>query len=132
MTATLCPGCATELPAGYPYDHVAIDRALAGQLTITGDTRNEAIRVAERRGWARADIAAVLRCSHSHIADTLGALPPSLDVQVRRLHHAGKDDGVIAVALDVSRKTVAAARARLGLPALYGPGGRRTRREVTA
>jgi hypothetical protein len=29
-----CPGCLNVLPQGYAFDHVAIDRALAGDTTV--------------------------------------------------------------------------------------------------
>ena len=41
-TTELCPACLTELPADYPYDHVAIDQALAGRvLTRLGSCGHE-------------------------------------------------------------------------------------------
>jgi hypothetical protein len=89
MIPTICPACCQELPPGYPYDHVAIDQALAGRRLLHGDELAEAIRVAARRGLTHFDIS-------------------------RRLH--------------VGYTTIDAA---LGLPALYGPGGR-PRTGVTA
>jgi hypothetical protein len=73
---TICPACCQELPPGYPYDHVAIDQALAGQRLLHGDDLPEAIRVGRRRGLSHMDIAAALHCGHSTVAAVLG-LPPT-------------------------------------------------------
>lgn len=48
----LCPYCLDELPDDYPYDHVAIDLALAGNARIHGDERYEAVRVGLARGMS--------------------------------------------------------------------------------
>lgn len=49
----------------------------------------------------------------------------ALDVAVRERWEAGHADGAIALSLDLHPSTVTAIRRRLGLPSLYGPGGRR-------
>lgn len=50
----LCPGCGDEIDPAGDLDHVAIDRALAGDQTakyqLTKAERYEAIRVGVRRG----------------------------------------------------------------------------------
>lgn len=132
MTATLCPACCQDLPPGYPYDHVAIDQALAGQRTLHGDELREAIRVAARRGLTHHEISKRLHVGYTTIDAVLAIKPEPVDDAVKRLHAAGKDDYAIAIALGLDRrKAVQNARARLGLPALYGPGGR-PRTGVTA
>jgi WhiB family redox-sensing transcriptional regulator len=50
---------------------------------------------------------------------------PHLDQTVADLHRQEKTDAHIALVLGVSADAVRDARHRLGLPALYGPGGRR-------
>lgn len=57
-TAELCPTCLIELPAGYPFDHAAIDQALnchpdwarARFRALTLDDRGELVRIALARG----------------------------------------------------------------------------------
>jgi hypothetical protein len=50
----LCPKCLNVLPEDYPFDHVAIDRALAGDHTVIRGMplaeRREIVRIAETRG----------------------------------------------------------------------------------
>jgi hypothetical protein len=129
---TICPACCQELPPGYPYDHVAIDQALAGRRLLHGDELAEAIRVAARRGLTHFGISRRLHVGYTTIDAALGLKPEPVDDAVKRLHAAGKDDYAIAIALNLgSRKAVQNARNRLGLPALYGPGGRK-RTGVTA
>ncbi|MEU1810979.1 hypothetical protein [Micromonospora aurantiaca (nom. illeg.)] len=50
--ATLCPACGEEIDPTVDLDHVAIDRALAGDITVqlTRAERYEAIRIGVRRG----------------------------------------------------------------------------------
>jgi len=44
---SLCPACLTEFPVGYPYDHVAVDRAVAGDrrtfVSMTTPERAEVV-----------------------------------------------------------------------------------------
>lgn len=57
-----------------------------------------------------------------------------LDAYVKQMHARGVDDQIIAFAMGVAPKTVAASRRRQKLPTLYGPGGRRLQHtgQVTA
>lgn len=58
-TTSMCPACLADLPAGYPYDHVAIDEALGCHpdwarplyRALTVDERGELVRVALSRGF---------------------------------------------------------------------------------
>lgn len=143
MTSNLCPSCLTELPDNYPYDHVAIDRALTGSARLYGAERYEAAREGFRRGMSTTTIAWTLRLSGDTIAGIVAGVigderagsnareHVALDAEVRRRYAAGQADHHIAAALNVSRSTVQASRARMRLPALYGPGGRR-RKQVAA
>jgi hypothetical protein len=72
MIPTICPACCQELPPGYPYDHVAIDQALAGHRRVYGDELTEAIRVAARRGLTHFDISRRLHVGYTTIDAALG------------------------------------------------------------
>src|SRR5687768_11286343 len=76
---TLCPACLTELPADYPYDHVAIDAALGRrpdlfrrmdrdektETVLTGLSRGMSVnRIALWFGWANADLRLLLPADH--------------------------------------------------------------------
>lgn len=135
MTAPdLCPLCLEQLPDGYPYDHVAIDYALTGRTRLRGSERAEAIRVGHRRGMTRSQISTRLHCNGEDIIRVLGPSQThtGLADDIRRLYAEKRSDGHIATALGISRSEVRKNRNGLGLPALYGPRGIRTREEVAA
>lgn len=136
---TLCPLCLAELPADYPYDHVAVDLALAGNRAawrgMLPDERAETVRTGIRRGRTPAQLATVLPISAQHITVLAGDAwtGPTADQeqQVRDLWTQRCSDSAIAMRLGLSTGGVSKIRARLGLPGLYGPGGR-PRRQVAA
>jgi Helix-turn-helix domain len=130
MIANLCPGCLTELPPGYPHDHVLFDQALTKRpdlyKTMTVDERAELVRAGLARGMTVDQIARHFHTSTSTIRNLAGGdVPVALDQQIRRLYHRGHTDYEISLALDVSRSTVQRSREKQGLPPMYGPGGRR-------
>jgi hypothetical protein len=61
----LCPRCLATLPPGYPHDHVAIDRAVAGDPLIfarmTADEQREVIATALSRGVSLSALQSQLR-----------------------------------------------------------------------
>lgn len=121
-TATeLCPACLTELPADYPYDHVAIDQALAGRrIKLANDAeRGEAVRIGVAHGMTLNQVALRLRIAHSvarqvpGLADIQAARREQLDAQVTRLVAAGHSAYAIAGLTDRSRRAVQASLDRL-------------------
>lgn len=133
-TATLCPSCLTELPPGYPYDHVAIDRALTGRpelfRTFSPAEQAETVKAGLTRRMSYNRLARLFHRSVAHLRDLAGDVPASFDVQVHQLYRRGHNDQEIAVSLGVHRKTVQTSRDRQGLAPLYGPGGRRRWKEA--
>lgn len=134
----LCPACCTELPADYPFDHVAIDLALDDQPALfrqmTRPERAELILVALSRGMNINQIA--LRFGRTHIEIT--ALTPvhlrpagraqqtaELEQQIRQLWEQGLNDIQISLRTGRARGTVSKVRERMDLAAHFGPGGRR-------
>jgi hypothetical protein len=137
--ADLCPACLDVLPADYPYDHVAIDRALRGEIKVYGAERIEAMRVALSRGITASRAAELLACNSTVIrhARERGGRPRKGEshvdhAELRRLYDLGHDDGSIAISLGVNRQTVSKHRAKLGLPPLYRAGGRPANRKKAA
>lgn len=141
----LCPRCLTELPADYPYDHVAIDYALAGNhavFTAMGQAeRREVVRagralglsdniIAVRLGRNRTDIRRLMsgtiknRTSPERLAQ--------IDQQVRQLWEQQLTDSAISRHIGVRAEQVVRSRYRQNLPALYGPGGKRLDRQQVA
>lgn len=75
---TLCPHCLTELPADYPYDHVAIDLALTTRphlyTTMRRHEKHETVRTALERGWTLTDLSRHLNRGYNTIK--IAAQPP--------------------------------------------------------
>lgn len=77
LVANLCPACSEQLPPAYRHDHVAIDRALAGDPTVLarldhGD-RVEAYLVGRRRGMTANQLAGRLGLNNGtkvHLEET--------------------------------------------------------------
>lgn len=143
ITVEFCPGCLTVLPDGYEFDHVAIDRALAGDTSVLAamppTERRELVLEGLRRGLREYEIAALMRRSFSEIKRWLTDTRPcrrdqltaARDAAVRELHREGLSDNAIAKRLGIRKNAVFISRHRQGLPALfnsYGP----IRREATA
>lgn len=131
----LCPSCLDELPAGYPYDHVLIDRALAGNraawFAMNDDERGETVRVGLAHGRTYTQLSNLLRRSATDLSRYAGDATPTFDAQVKTLYTKGRNDTEIGLALGVHRRTVQTSRSRQQLPALYGPAGRRRWKQGT-
>ena len=132
----LCPACLIELRAGYPYDHVRIDRALAGNAglfrSMDSDEQREVVRTGRDRGLSVTALGVRLAKSTTDIHNLLGEPTPAraprqeeLDSKVRDLWSRELSDSDIALRIGIHPGTVAKKRHHLGLPALFGPGGRR-------
>jgi hypothetical protein len=126
----LCPGCLAELPADYPFDHVRIDRALAGGRamfrSMEADEQREVIRTGRERGLSDSAMARAFGLSHTGIHTLMGdERRTEVDDQVRVLWESEFNDSVIGMRLGIHPGTVNKIRTRLGLASLYGPGGRR-------
>lgn len=136
----LCPLCLDELPDGYPYDHVAIDLALEGSHRVYRAERAEAVRVGLTRGMTPTLISRRLHIATDELhrytdlarASRAAGDDTRHDTAIRDMHARHINDGAIAITLGITRDQVRYARNRLGLPTLYGPGGRRLRQEVAA
>jgi hypothetical protein len=140
---TLCPACLTVLPGDYPFDHVAIDRALAGEARLftamTTAERKETLQVGISRGMTLDQMAKRLHRSGAELRQVVGIVPPSprvaakeqLDRLVADLWKQELSDGDIALRTGRHTGSITKVRRRLQLPALYGPGGRRKRVAVS-
>jgi hypothetical protein len=134
---TLCPACLDELPGDYPYDHVAIDRALTSQpgrlagmdpcerreVILTGLARGMSVtRLAHHFTTATAKIRALLPAGHPESAANArnrhAADRAELDTAVRALWDRGLPDTEIALRTGRSVYVIADTRRRLGLPTL--------------
>jgi hypothetical protein len=127
----MCPNCLAELPAGYPYDHVAIDQALAGNRAVfdamDDGERREVVEYARRIGMSDFAISTRLRCSVATVRNIAGAgKPPARqpakgvhDTDVRELWSRGLSDRAIAARLGLFASNVYRIRTRLRLPANY-------------
>lgn len=142
IAPTLCPGCLTELPDDYPYDHVRIDRAL-GDLALFRsmgqDERAEVIRAGLDRGMTLQQVATQVRRTQHDLLVILGGEGRSLEAdrlqleeRIRELHARGLSDSDIALRLGKTAGGINHVRRRLGLPTLYGPGGRRIDHELVS
>lgn len=142
---TLCPACLTELDDDYPYDHVAIDRALDDQpwrfRHMRRGERAEVVTIALTRGMTLTDLAVRFHATFATVRDLAPAqLRPrdkaeqraELEQQIRDLWAQDLDDGTIALRLGRTIGTVSKIRWRLKLPATHGPGGYRLDRTAVA
>lgn len=131
-----CPSCLDELPDGYPFDHVAIDRALAGDSAIFGrmaaDERRETITVGRRRGMTDSAIAVAINRSLEQVHRIMGEATrtstgpkPKHDALVLKYWQHGLSDHQIAFRLGIARSTVGRTRARQGLAPHYTPAHQR-------
>jgi DNA-binding NarL/FixJ family response regulator len=134
----LCPACLTELPAGYPYDHVAIDQALAGNRQVFSamddDERREVIQYGRRTGMTDFAISARLHRSLAFIRAVASGTPPARqpakgahDADIRELWARGLSDRAIAARLGFDVSNVRRTRTRLQLPANYSAIGQPVR-----
>jgi hypothetical protein len=134
MTINLCPKCLNVLPDDYPFDHVAIDRALAGDTSVLRGMdlaeRRELVQTARRSGMTEYAIAARLNRSAGEIRRWFDGPRPrsprttAFDHAVRALYEAERlSDPAIARRLGVSKNAVLVSRRRQHLPALYASYG---------
>jgi hypothetical protein len=141
----LCPRCLTELPAGYPYDHVAVDYALAGNhavYTAMGQAeRREVVHAGRAQGLSDNAIGIRVGRNRTHIRRLMGGriknrLSPErlaeIDEQVRTLWEQRLTDAAISRHVGVKGEQVVRSRYRQGLPALFGPGGKPLDRQQVA
>jgi hypothetical protein len=137
LGATLCPACLRELADNYPYDHVAIDRALAGQpelfTAMTHAEQREAVLTGLERGMSITLLAKRLHCRGGYLRELLPADHPesvenarqrraaeraALDTTIRTLWAEGIPDTDIALRTGHSVYVIADARRRLALSTL--------------
>jgi hypothetical protein len=133
----LCAACLTELPAGYPYDHVAIDLALTGRRDLfkamTAGERREVVLTGLARGLTLNIITTRLNWTYGRIQELLPAdhplsvtrQQPDLEQAIRELWAADLKDIEISLRIGQHVSVVGKVRKRLCLPAKFGPGGRR-------
>lgn len=133
----LCPACLTELPDEYPYDHVRIDRAIAGNpalfRSMADDEQREVVTAGRRQGMTNYAIAVRIGSTSVYIATLMDEdITAELNQSVAELHAKGLNDLAISLHVGCHRGVVAKVRQRLGLETLYGPGGRRKKAEAGA
>jgi len=137
----LCPSCLNGLPDDYEFDHVAIDKALAGDraayLAMPAEERAETLRTGLALGRDRTQLADLLHLSYAQVVAVVGHSSKSeeraeLDAEIRRLWERQLSDGDIALCLGKTIDSICGSRRRLGLPANFGPGGRRARQRAEA
>lgn len=140
-TLNLCPSCLNVLPDDYRFDHVAIDKALAGNravyLAMPAEERHETLRTGLALGRNRAQLAELLHLAYSDVVAVVGHSGKAeeraeLEGEIRRLWQMQLSDGVIALHLGRTINSIYHIRRRLGLTAHFGPGGRRVKREQAA
>ncbi|WP_433368420.1 hypothetical protein ACQPZX_41530 [Actinoplanes sp. CA-142083] len=139
----LCPGCLTELPEDYPYDHVEIDRALADRpglfTAMDRGQRAETVLAGLARGMSISRIAVHVRWNYAEIQALLPEGHPlsasqarrRSEQQIRELWAQDLSDSAIGLRIGQLPGTVGKVRKRIGLPSKFGPGGRR-RKQVPA
>ncbi|MEV6493072.1 hypothetical protein AB0M20_31285 [Actinoplanes sp. NPDC051633] len=134
-TPTLCPACLCELPDDYPFDHIAIDRALTDEPRLFARMpraeRIETVLTGLRRNLSMSTIAARLRCNVDRLRALLPADHPESAVQRRAAAAAERraletavaslwrqhlPDTEISMRLDRSVYKIADVRRALGLP----------------
>jgi hypothetical protein len=125
----LCPSCLTELPDGYAFDHVLIDRTLDGNpqhfRAMSLEERREVIRTGRARGLSDNAIAVRVGSTKLNIAALMGVdLSSQLNEKVAEYWAQGLSDQAISMQVGCHLSQVARVRRRLGLAALFGPGGR--------
>lgn len=119
-------------PAGPESDEVLVERILksgpAAFAKLTAEQQAMVARAGLERGSSVTQLAKQFKTSARKLKLLLGENTETFEQKVRHLHSYGKSDSAIALSLEVDPKQVARARERLGLPALFGPGGRLRRR----
>lgn len=134
-TPDLCPHCLDELPADYPYDHVAVDKAVAGDTRIframTRDEQREVIRTGRARGLTITALSVKLGRSTTDLHDLMGEPVGeddderrALNERITQLWQAQLTDADIGLRTGLHPGSVQKIRTRLKLPAHRGPGGR--------
>lgn len=137
----LCPSCLTELPPDYPFDHVAIDLALAGNTAVLERMpraeRVEMVRVAYARGLTESQVGLRVHRSITEIRRWLAPRKERVrgskhDATVRELWEQDLTDRQIASRIGKTKTMVFYARKRLKLPARHLPIHLSQTREVAA
>jgi len=123
----ICPACLSELPDDYPYDHVAIDRAVAGDrplfVAMSTEERSEVVSTGLSRGatlldlvnllsWPFGQLQAVLPDEHPESTASRNA---RVEQQVRQLWAQGLRDVTISARTGLNPSKVGRVRKRLGL-----------------
>ena len=126
----ICPACLIELPAGYPFDHVAIDRAAGGDralfVDMPSDLRREVVITALARGSSLYDLMQILNWPYSSLQSVLPDSHPestqSQDIRseqlIRQLWERGLQDVTISARTGLNPSKVGRIRKRLGLETL--------------
>ncbi|BEL07854.1 hypothetical protein Q0Z83_060450 [Actinoplanes sichuanensis] len=113
-------------------DEVLVERVLnsgpAAFKALTDDRRALVVRAAVGGGMSWTAMERKFRVRQATLRALAGEGVEGFDQQVQRLYHEGRSDQAIALTLGCDQKKVKNTRARLGLPALFGPGGRLRRR----
>jgi hypothetical protein len=125
----LCPSCLTELPVGYAFDHVAIDRVLAGAArdlfaAMTADERREVVLAGLSRGMTLMSLRDLLSWGYQHLQallpdehpDSKRSADARLERRIRQLWSQGITDAVIATELGCEPSKIGRFRRRMGLP----------------
>lgn len=126
----ICPMCLVELPDGYPFDHVAIDRALAGDrdlfASMDADARREVVVTGLARGASLLDLVETLSWAYN----TLQALLPDEHPEsvasatarnerlIRELWEQALPDVTISARTGLNPSKIGRIRKRLGLATL--------------
>lgn len=125
---TLCPACLTELPASYPYDHVAIDRAAGGDRTafaaMSAGEKREVVVTGLAHGAALLDLSILLSWPYNRLQEVLpDGHPASRASQVAEVERLIRDlweqnllDVTIAARTGLNPSKIGRIRKRLGLP----------------
>jgi hypothetical protein len=126
----LCPSCLAELPGDYPFDHVAIDRAVHGDRSLfaamgTGE-RCEVILTALVRGTGLLELSTLLNWPIANLQELLpdghplsrAAEQSQLENVIRAMWARGATDVVISARTGWNPSKIGRIRKRLGLATL--------------
>jgi hypothetical protein len=126
----ICPACLAELPAGYLFDHVAIDRAAGGDRALFARMqeaeRREVVTTTLARGAGLHNLAQTLNWPYTHLQALLpDSHPESRQSQqadaeqlIRQLWEQGLQDTTISARTGLNPSKVGRIRKRLGLGTL--------------
>jgi hypothetical protein len=124
----ICPACLAQLAEDYPFDHVAVDRGVAGDRSVfaamAGPERLEVVVTALSRGVTLLDLADRLAWPYHHLQEMLPPEHPesvesataTAEKIIRELWEQKLADVTISARTGYNPSKIGRIRKRLGLP----------------